>query len=79
MLQPDDRLDARGLYCPHPVLRARRAMAALAPGQVLEILATDPGSVDDIARFARRGGHELLADGDAGGEYRFLLRKGAVD
>jgi len=77
MADSDHRLDARGLCCPHPVLRARRALAGLECGQVLELLATDPASVDDIVRFARRSGHELLASEVRGEVYRFLLRKHA--
>lgn len=78
MVSADARLDASGLPCPHPVLRARRALKPLAPGQVLEVIATDPDAPEDFRVFAARGGHELLLSERAEeGHYRFLLRKGA--
>ena len=56
----DEQLDARGLKCPLPVLKARKALKGLAGGQTLEILATDPGSVADFEAFCAVGGHQLL-------------------
>lgn len=76
MVSPDASLDASGLPCPHPVLRARRALAPLAPGQVLEVIATDPDAPADLRVFAERGGHELLASERSGDRFRLLLRKG---
>lgn len=68
----DLELDARGLLCPLPVLKARKAMKGLAPGQVLRLLATDPAAVVDVPHYARESGHALLgteADGDATAYY----------
>ena len=71
-------LDATGLICPLPVLKARRALKPLAPGAVLEVLATDPGAVKDFAHFCQTTGCELLASSEEpGGILRFRLRKPA--
>lgn len=69
-------LDVRGLSCPMPVVKANREMRELGPGQVLEILATDRGSLTDIPAWARDRGHEVLEVHDGGPEVRFLIRKG---
>ena len=71
----DKELDARGLNCPLPILRARKALGELASGQVLRIIATDPGSVKDFEAFTKQTGNELLASSDAGKEFTFLIRK----
>ena len=71
----DKELDARGLNCPLPILRAKKALAELTTGQVLRILATDPGSVKDFAAFAKQTGNELLSSAEAGSEYTFFLKK----
>jgi tRNA 2-thiouridine synthesizing protein A len=68
-------LDATGLLCPLPVLKARRALKPLAPGAVLEVLATDPGAVKDFEHFCRTTGCELLEASEQSGVLRFLLRK----
>ena len=68
-------LDTRGLNCPLPVLRARKAMQKLAPGSVVRILATDPGTVNDFKAFCRATGHELLESLEQEGEFRFVIRK----
>jgi tRNA 2-thiouridine synthesizing protein A len=57
----DKELDARGLSCPLPILRAKKALAELSSGQVLKIVATDPGSIRDFKAFAKQTGNELLA------------------
>ncbi len=57
----DKELDARGLSCPLPILRAKKALAELTSGQVLKIVATDPGSIRDFRAFAKQTGNELLA------------------
>jgi tRNA 2-thiouridine synthesizing protein A len=74
---PDQVLDARGLACPLPVLRARKAMGKLAPGAVLEVLATDPGAVRDFDAFCEATGHELLDRRQEGSDLIFLIRKAA--
>ena len=68
-------LDARGLNCPLPVLRARKAMQKLAPGAVLRLIATDPGAVRDVAAFCEAGGHALIEHQEGNGEFVFLIRK----
>ena len=68
-------LDARGLNCPLPILRARQAMNEIGAGQILRITATDPGAVKDFQAFARQTGNELLESSAVQGEYVFYLRK----
>jgi tRNA 2-thiouridine synthesizing protein A len=70
-----DQLDAKGLICPLPVLKARRTMKTLAEGDVLEIEATDPGSVKDFAHFCETTGYKLLSSSEAEGVYRFSIEK----
>ncbi|HRK77623.1 MAG: preprotein translocase subunit TatC [Thiobacillus sp. SCN 63-374] len=71
----DKELDARGLNCPLPILRAKKALADVGSGQVLKILSTDPGSVKDFAAFAKQTGNELLSTAEAGGEFTFFMKK----
>ena len=71
----DKELDARGLNCPLPILRAKKALAELQSGQVLRITSTDPGSVKDFAAFAKQTGNELLSTAEAGGEFTFFMKK----
>jgi tRNA 2-thiouridine synthesizing protein A len=71
----DQELDARGLNCPLPILRAKKAITALDAGKVLKIIATDPGSVKDFEAFCKQTGNELLASHQAGGAFEFLIRK----
>lgn len=71
----DQELDATGLNCPLPILRAKKALAALTSGQILRVIATDPGSVKDFEAFAKQTGNELLESGEEGGKYTFLLKK----
>jgi tRNA 2-thiouridine synthesizing protein A len=68
-------LDTRGLKCPLPVLRARKAMQNVAPGEVLEVLATDPGTVRDFEAFCAATGHELVDQDQRDGELTFRIRK----
>jgi tRNA 2-thiouridine synthesizing protein A len=76
--RPDTTLDATGLLCPLPVLKARRALKAVPPGGILEVLATDPGATKDFHHFCQTTGCELIASGEQpGGVLRFLLRKPA--
>ncbi|GBE07716.1 sulfurtransferase TusA [bacterium BMS3Bbin11] len=72
----DQELDARGLNCPLPILRAKKAINGLESGQVLRILATDPGSVKDFEAFAKQTGNELMESVENGGEFTFLMKKG---
>ncbi|RMD62339.1 MAG: sulfurtransferase TusA family protein [Alphaproteobacteria bacterium] len=68
-------LDAKGLRCPLPVLRARKAMKPLAPGDILEVHATDPGAVQDFRAFCETTGDELVRVSEADGVYVFQIRK----
>ncbi|MDD3447610.1 MAG: sulfurtransferase TusA family protein [Gammaproteobacteria bacterium] len=71
----DQELDASGLNCPLPILRAKKTLAGLESGQVLRIVATDPGSVKDFEAFAKQTGNELLESGEEGGKFVFLIKK----
>jgi len=71
----DKDLDVRGLNCPLPILKAKKALSDLASGQLLRVVATDPGSVRDFAAFSRQTGHELVSQTEANKEFTFLLRK----
>jgi len=71
-----ETLDARGLNCPLPILRAKKAIAGLGAGEILEIIATDPGSVKDFEAFCNQTGNELLDTSEASGEYHFSIKKG---
>lgn len=71
----DRELDARGLNCPLPILRTKKSLNDMGSGEVLRILATDPGSVRDFEAFSRQTGHALLASGEQRGEFVFYLRK----
>lgn len=71
----DATLDTKGLSCPLPVLKAKKALNDVAVGGTLEILATDPGAVADFAAFCKSGGHELLEQDENGGVYRFVIKK----
>ena len=68
-------LDAIGLMCPMPLLKAKRALNAMETGQQLRVRATDQGSVRDFRVFAQQSGHQLLASEEAGGVYTHLLQK----
>lgn len=71
----DKELDARGLNCPLPILRAKKALNEMSSGQTLHIVATDPGSVKDFEAFARQTGNELLESNEANDEFSFLIKK----
>lgn len=77
MIQADMELDARGLNCPLPILRAKKSINELKAGQVLRILATDPGSVKDFEAFSKQTGNELLESVEENGEFIYLLKKSA--
>ena len=75
MPQIDAHLDARGLNCPLPILRTRKAIAALEPGQVLEVSASDPGAVRDMDSFCKQTGNELLQNSTDQESFVFLIRR----
>lgn len=68
-------LDAKGLNCPMPILKAKKALKDVEPGGLLRILATDPGSVADFSAFCRATGHELVDSSEDGGVYSFLIKR----
>jgi tRNA 2-thiouridine synthesizing protein A len=70
-------LDAKGLLCPLPVLKARKALKAMPAGGTLEVLATDPGAVKDFAAFCRTTGNLLVESTAEAGVFRFVIRKSA--
>jgi tRNA 2-thiouridine synthesizing protein A len=75
MPHPDADLDARGLLCPLPVLKARKRLAALSSGQVLRMLATDPAAVIDVPHFCAEAGHALLGAVPEGEAVAYFIRR----
>ena len=71
----DKELDARGLNCPLPILRAKKALGDMTSGQVIRIVATDPGAVKDFQAFAKQTGNELLSSAEAQREFTFFMKK----
>jgi tRNA 2-thiouridine synthesizing protein A len=71
----DQELDASGLNCPLPILRAKKAIGQLSTGQTLRIVATDPGSVKDFDAFCNQTGNELIESGEEAGKFVFLIKK----
>jgi tRNA 2-thiouridine synthesizing protein A len=71
----DKELDARGLNCPLPILRTKKALTDMASGQVLRVLATDPGAVKDFQAFAKQTGNELLSHSEQDKVYTFFMKK----
>jgi tRNA 2-thiouridine synthesizing protein A len=74
----DHTLDAKGLNCPLPILKARKALKDVAAGETLEILSTDPGSVSDFEAFCRQTGNELLESSNDDSVFRFVIRRPAA-
>lgn len=71
----DKTVDARGLNCPMPILRTKKALKEIPVGGTLEVLATDPGSMSDFEAFARQTGDELLSAEQTGEHFRYVLRR----
>ena len=71
----DKELDARGLNCPLPILRTKKALTDMASGQVLKVVATDPGAVRDFQSFSRQTGHELVSHREENREFVFFMKK----
>jgi TusA-related sulfurtransferase len=71
----DREVDARGLNCPLPILKAKKALAGLASGQVLKVISTDPGAKRDFEAFARQTGNELVSSTTEGDQFIFTLRR----
>ena len=68
-------VDARGLNCPLPILKAKKALAEMGSGELLKVVATDPGSMRDFQAFARQTGNELVEQSTVGSEFVHLLRR----
>jgi tRNA 2-thiouridine synthesizing protein A len=71
----DREVDARGLNCPLPILKAKKALAELGSGQVLKIVSTDPGSLRDFQAFARQTGNEMIGQSEADRTWTFFLKR----
>ena len=74
-MQIDKELDARGLNCPLPILKAKKALADLQSGQTLRVVSTDPGSVRDFQAFAKQTGNELLEQQTVGTDFIHVMRR----
>jgi tRNA 2-thiouridine synthesizing protein A len=71
----DREVDARGLNCPLPILKAKKALAELGSGQVLKVVSTDPGSLRDFQAFARQTGNEMIGQSEADRTWTFFLKR----
>lgn len=74
----DHTLDVKGLNCPLPILKARKALKDVGAGETLEVLSTDPGSVSDFQAFCRQTGNELVESSTDDSVYRFLIKRPAA-
>lgn len=72
---PALELDCRGMNCPLPILKAKKAINSVEVGQIVKMVATDPGSIPDVAAFSRRTGHETVQQAEGDGVYTFWLRR----
>ena len=68
--------DASGLACPLPIVKTKKALVDMRPGEVLRVISTDPGSLDDMATFAEQTGHKLLSQGSEKDAFVFYIQKG---
>lgn len=74
-MQEDQVLDCTGMACPMPILKTKKAIDGLKVGQVLKMVATDPGSVPDVDAWSKKTGHELLSKEENAGTYVFFIKK----
>ncbi|MEJ5269713.1 MAG: sulfurtransferase TusA family protein [Hydrogenophilus sp.] len=74
-MQFDKELDARGLNCPLPIVKTKKTLNGMNSGEILKVVATDPGSVKDMSAFAKQTGNELVGQEQEGGAYVFYLKK----
>jgi TusA-related sulfurtransferase len=74
-MEPHRELDTRGLNCPLPILKAKKALADMRSGELLKVVSTDPGSVRDFQAFARQTGNDLVEQTTAGDDFIHLLRR----
>ena len=72
----DKEFDASGLACPLPIVKTKKSLSTMTSGQVLRVVATDPGSVCDMQAFAEQTGNPLLSSTEEGGKYVFFVKKG---
>jgi tRNA 2-thiouridine synthesizing protein A len=77
-IKVDQTLDAKGLSCPLPILKTKKAVEALAKDQVLKVVTTDPGSKNDMASWAKRTGNEVLKVEEGSGSFTFYIKKTAA-
>ena len=75
MLTAQKELDTRGLNCPLPILKAKKVLAEMSSGELLKVVATDPGSMRDFQAFARQTGHDLVEQSSVGNEFVHFLRR----
>ena len=75
MMQAEKEIDTRGLNCPLPILKAKKALADMRSGDVLKVVSTDPGSMRDFQAFARQTGNELVEHGERDGAFYFLMKR----
>ncbi len=73
-ITPDETLDCRGLSCPMPILKTKKAIGKMESGQILEVFSTDAGTKNDLPAFAKRAGHEFLGNQDDDGFTRYYLK-----
>jgi len=71
----DQELDVRNLSCPLPILRTKKSLSSMSSGQLLKIVATDPGSMKDMQAFTNQTGNDLLSSTEQNGEFKFLIKK----
>lgn len=74
-MEANQTLDARGLNCPLPILRTKKTLNALQPGETLKVISTDPGSLKDMASFCSQTGNTLLSSQQSGGNFEFFISK----
>lgn len=74
-VKADQKLDCSGMACPMPILKTKKAVDGMQIGQVLEMIATDPGSTSDIEAWTQKTGHELVGSSQDGGKYTFYIKK----
>jgi tRNA 2-thiouridine synthesizing protein A len=75
MVTPDQTLDCSGLACPMPILKTKKAVDGLQIGQILKMIATDPGSTSDMEAWTQKTGHELVASEQENGKFVFFIKK----
>lgn len=74
-ITPDQTVDARDLACPMPIIKTKKALDGMKVGEVLKMIATDPGSVSDMKAWTGKTGHELISHEESDGQYVFYVRK----